>query len=65
MAVSARALALVIEELVLDGVAPDEPAVRESIERALVPPLAHNGLAQSAQHVVAAVTSAVTEVAAT
>jgi len=61
VALTTGVLELVIDELVLDGIAPDDPLVHESVARALAPALAANGSASSAQEVVSAVTSAVTE----
>jgi hypothetical protein len=64
MAVNERGLMLVIEELVLDGVAPDDPTVRESVARALAPSLEQNGLGRSTPQVVSAVMTAATQATA-
>jgi hypothetical protein len=61
---TARVLELVIDELVLDGVEPDDPLIRESVAQALAPSLAAHGYARSTQEVAFAVTSAMTERAA-
>jgi len=52
-------LELVIDELVLDGVEPGDPAVDASIADALSPALAAQGLAGSLGPVTAAVATAV------
>jgi hypothetical protein len=58
MALSKAPLELVIDELVLDGVAPGDLLVRESLVQALGPSLAEHGLSPAAGHVVAEVTNA-------
>ena len=48
-----------IDELVLEGVAPDDPQVRESLEAALAPALARHGLGDAVDPVAGSVADAV------
>jgi hypothetical protein len=57
--VSPATLELTIDEVVLDGVTPDNPAVREAVRRALESALASHGLATSTAQLSVAVTRAV------
>jgi len=57
--VNPQTLAVSIDELVLDGVAPDDPAVREAVARALDPVLGEHGLGNATASVTAEVTGAV------
>ena len=64
MAVTGQTVALVIDELVLDGVEPGDASVPQALARTLGPALADHGLAESTADVAAAIGSAVTEGAA-
>ena len=59
MALNGQTLELVIDELVLDGVEPGDPAVGQTVAQSLAPTLADQGLAASIAVVTGAVTSAV------
>jgi hypothetical protein len=52
---------LAVDELVLDGVEPDDPLVHESLARALAPALASQGLAEELGAVTTAASEAVAQ----
>jgi hypothetical protein len=52
---------LVIDELVLDGVAPEDPLVAAAIERAVGPALAEHGVGGAAARVGGVVVEAIEE----
>ncbi len=56
---------LAVDELVLDGVEPDDPLVHESLARALAPALAAQGLEREVGRVAAAAFAAVEREAST
>jgi hypothetical protein len=55
---------LVIDELVLEGVQPDDPVVEESLARAVAPALAAHGLEGQTGQVTSGVVAAVGQEAA-
>jgi hypothetical protein len=58
-------LRLDVDELVLDGVEPDDPLVHESLAQALGPALAEHGLQAETGRVAAATSAAVAQEAST
>jgi hypothetical protein len=59
MDVSTRGLRIVIEEVALGGVAPDDPAVAAALELALAPALGAHGLGEAAPSVTSSVSDAI------